>query len=237
MPEQPTRQPDPRLPAQSADPRRELYPGYDVLSKRDGPSWNAKTREVIAERLNIGPETHHFFTDEEWPTLKAICERIVPQPANRPGWIPVAALVDNKLHTGEQDGYRNAKLPEQGEAWRRGLKALDVEARCAFSARFHELGDWAQDRILCQAEAGALKDPAWGDMPCKLFFSQRLIDDIVKSYYGHPTAWSEIGWGGPASPRGYVRMDFNRRDPWEAAEAKPGHEEEARKANLRVGRW
>ena len=25
-----------------------------------------------------------------------------------------------------------------------------------------------------------------------------------------PTAWSEIGWGGPASPRGYVRMDYRR---------------------------
>jgi len=25
------------------------------------------------------------------------------------------------------------------------------------------------------------------------------------AYYMQPTAWSEIGWGGPASPRGYVR--------------------------------
>ena len=48
---------------------------------------------------------------------------------------------------------------------------------------------------------------------------------------GQPTAWNEIGFGGPASPRGYVRMDFDRRDPWEAAEAKPGAEAEARKAN------
>ena len=27
------------------------YPGYDVLTKRDTPSWNAKTREVIEQRL------------------------------------------------------------------------------------------------------------------------------------------------------------------------------------------
>src|SRR5262252_10658338 len=56
------------------------------------------------------------------------------------------------------------------------------------------------------------------------------------AYYMHPTAWSEIGWGGPASPRGYVRMDFDRRDPWEAAEAKPGREAEALRENRRVGR-
>jgi hypothetical protein len=37
-------------------------------------------------------------------------------------------------------------------------------------------------------------------------------------YYAHPQAWDEIGFGGPASPRGYVRMGFNRYDPWEAVE-------------------
>ncbi len=35
-------------------PRLDLYPGYDVLAKRDGPSWNAKTRDVLEERLAIG---------------------------------------------------------------------------------------------------------------------------------------------------------------------------------------
>jgi hypothetical protein len=63
-----------------------------------------------------------------------------------------------------------------------------------------------------------------------------VLSDVVSAYYSHPTAWNEIGWGGPASPRGYVRMDFNRRDAWEAAEAYPGHEEQARQENLRVGR-
>ena len=49
-----------------------------------------------------------------------------------------------------------------------------------------------------------------------------------------PTAWSEIGWGGPASPRGYVRLDFNERDPWEAAEAGGGDEASVRRINRHV---
>ncbi|MGH8181653.1 MAG: GMC family oxidoreductase [Steroidobacteraceae bacterium] len=53
-------------------------------------------------------------------------------------------------------------------------------------------------------------------------------------FYAHPTSWSEIGYGGPASPRGYVRMDYDRRDPWEAAQARPGREEEARQENARI---
>ena len=85
------------------------------------------------------------------------------------------------------------------------------------------------------AGAGELRNQAWGDMPCGLFFKARLLPDIVKTYYSHPTAWNEIGWGGPASPRGYVRLGADRRDPWEAAEAKRGREAKAYRENKRVG--
>jgi hypothetical protein len=68
-----------------------------------------------------------------------------------------------------------------------------------------------------------------------LFFSNRLLHDILSVYYAHPSAWSDIGFGGPAAPRGYVRLNFDRRDPWEAAEAHPGKEQQARDDNLRLG--
>ena len=71
------------------------YPGYDVLAKRSGPSWNEQTRRVVTQRLAIGPEPQ-FFSAEEFRTVSAIAARIVPQPAARPP-IPVAALVDRKL--------------------------------------------------------------------------------------------------------------------------------------------
>ncbi len=48
------------------------------------------------------------------------------------------------------------------------------------------------------------------------FFVQVLLKSAVAVYYSHPEAWNEIGYGGPASPRGYVRMGLNERDPWEA---------------------
>ncbi|SEO73811.1 Gluconate 2-dehydrogenase subunit 3 [Methylobacterium sp. UNC300MFChir4.1] len=216
--------------------RKDLFPGYNVLAKRDTPSWNPKTRSVIDERLAITPRTHRFLDATEFATLLAVAGRIVPQPAGRTDPVPAAAMVDHKLASREHDGYRQAGLPEQGAAWRLGLKALDAEARAAFGAAFGELGAWAQDTLLKACEDGSLRGPAWDDMPSDLFFKKRLIPDLVKAYYAHPTAWNEIGWGGPASPRGYVRMDFDRRDPWEAAEAKPGREDEAYQENLRVGR-
>lgn len=217
-------------------PRKDLFPGYDVLTKRDSPSWNAKTRAVIDERLSITPATHRFLDSAEFAILNAVADRIVPQPVDRTEPVPVAAMVDHKLASGEHDGYRYADLPEQGEAWRRGLRALDAEAREAFGAPFPDLGGWARDELLKACEKGELKGSAWDGMPSDLFFKRRVIPDLVKAYYAHPTAWNEIGWGGPASPRGYVRMGFDRRDPWEATESTPGREDEARAENLRVGR-
>jgi hypothetical protein len=214
-------------------PSEGRFPGYDVLSKRLTPSWNEKTREVIARRLAIGSEPR-FFTFDEFQTVRAIADRIVPQSTVRPP-IPVAALVDEKLHHQKGDGYRRAKMPREGEAWRRGLKALDEDAKQAFGARFCDLSDDDKDALLVRMEEGMLKGPAWEDMPSNTFFKMRMAHDIVYAYYSHPTAWSEIGWGGPASPRGYVRMDFNRRDPWEAAEVKDGDIESARRKNQRVG--
>ena len=217
-------------------PRRHLFPAYDVLAKRDTPSWNPRTRAVIDERLGVTPDTHRFLDAEAFATLRALAERVVPQPADRTEPVPAAALVDHKLASHEHDGYRIAGLPEQGEAWRRGLTALDAEARKAFGAPFRVLGAWARDELLKAAEKGELTGDAWGGMASELFFKKRVLPDLVKAYYAHPTAWNEIGWGGPASPRGYVRMDYDRRDPWEAAESYPGREDEARAANLRVGR-
>jgi hypothetical protein len=208
------------------------YPDYDVLAKRNGPSWNDKTREVIAHRLSV-TATPLFFSADEFAALSAIAARIVPQPTTRPP-IPVGALVDRKLHADISDGYRPAEMPRQREAWRRGLRALDAEARTGSGRPFAQLADTEQDQLLQRAEAGDLKAPDWGDMRCDSFFKRRLLHDIVLAYYSHPTAWSEIGWGGPASPRGYVRLDTNERDPWEAAEAEAGDESRAARINRHV---
>ena len=167
-------------------------------------------------------------------TLEAICDRIVPQPPTRPP-VPLAAMVDAKLFEDRGDGYRDHRLPPLREAWQRGLRAIDAEARRRHNVGFHTLDAAEQDALLRAAQQGKIDDAAWDGMDRAIFFAKRLLPDIVTAYYAHPTAWNEIGFGGPASPRGYVRMDFDRRDPWEAAEAKPGHEVEAARENARVG--
>ena len=214
------------------------YPGYDVLDKRDTPSWNEKTREVIGHRLAT-PSEPRFFDRKEWAMVQALADRIVPQPRQRDGngeAIPVAGLLDTKLLENHQDGWRPAELPQQQEAWRRGLRALDAEAQAAHDVPFAMLGGEQQDALLRKMESGDLHDPAWEGMPPKEFWKHHVLRDVVFAYYSHPTAWSEIGWGGPASPRGYVRLQSNMRDPWEAVEARPGEDRKpVQEENKRVG--
>ncbi|MES2404366.1 MAG: gluconate 2-dehydrogenase subunit 3 family protein [Pseudomonadota bacterium] len=194
------------------------YPGYDVMAKRDTPSWNDATRQVIDARLAI-VDAPTFLDEQEWATLRAICEGIVPQRASQGAGVPIAAMVDRKLAEDHRDGYRDARLPPLREAWRRGLAAVEVAAQARAGVAFHRLTAAARDGLLQDMHDGKLDGPEWGGMPSRLFFRERATHDILAAYYSHPAAWNEIGFGGPASPRGYVRMYFNRRDPWEAVEA------------------
>ena len=211
------------------------YPGYDVLRKRNSISWNDQTRAVIDDRLGIDENRHAFFSDPEWRTVRALCDRIIPQPLMRAGRVPLAAMLDEKLCGPATEGYRYASLPPMREAWRQGLAALDAESQAQQNRSFPELPVTEQDAVLKNIQKGNVKSDKWDKLPAKAFFTKRVLRDIVGLYYAHPTSWNEIGFGGPASPRGYVRMNFNRRDPWEASEARPGREERARRENERVG--
>ena len=39
------------------------------------------------------------------------------------------------------------------------------------------------------------------------------------AYYAHPYAWDEIGFGGPAYPRGYFALNNGAPEPWEPRES------------------
>jgi hypothetical protein len=59
--------------------------------------------------------------------------------------------------------------------------------------------------------------PVWKQMPAHRFWAM-LMEDCVTAYYAHPWAWDEIGFGGPAYPRGYMRLENGLPEPWEKDE-------------------
>jgi hypothetical protein len=208
------------------------YPGYNVLDKRDTPSWDEATRTVVDERLAT-PNDPRFFNAVEWTAVTALCACIMPQASDRPA-IPLPALLDAKLFNNEGDGYRNARLLPMRTAWQVGLAAMDQESRTRSELPFASLGSAQRVDLLKEMQRGELNCSAWQGMPSELFFAKRVLHDICGAYYSHPHAWSEIGFGGPANPRGYVRMYFDRHDPWEASEAKPDDDGKAHQENRRA---
>ena len=193
---------------------RTPYAGYDVLAKWWTPSWDEQTRDVIHARLRNIPQ-RRFLTEHEWQTLEAVAARLVPQP-DRAEPIPIAPWIDEKLHHNWGDGFRYADMPPMRAAWRLGLKGLDDESRARFNTGFASLSPDHQDELLRAVQSGEVRTELWRQLPAPRFFATMLLKEVVGAYYAHPAAWSEVGFGGPASPRGYVRLGTNQQDPWEA---------------------
>jgi hypothetical protein len=102
------------------------------------------------------------------------------------------------------------------DAYRAALRGIDQDAQELFGAAFLALSCDAQDAVLRNVQHGAVRGEAWRGLSARRFFADVLLSDVLTMYYAHPDAWSEIGFGGPASPRGYVRLELGQRDPWEA---------------------
>ena len=197
------------------------FPDYDVLSKRGSPSWNAQTRAAVDRRLALAGRPD-LLSGQQLATLRAVAARVVPQFEGRPSINTVAILLDSIAGGESRDGFRHADLPPALEAWRRGLDAIDGEALARFDAPFAELAPERADALLESLSRGGACFAAWGDMAPDLFWSWRLLPDLVSAHWAHPSAWSAMGFGGPAGPRGYVRLAAYRRDPWEAEERDDG---------------
>jgi len=194
------------------------YPGYDALAKATSVDWDEQTWQAIQERLTQNPSAR-FFTPEEIRTLTAVVDRILPQPDRTAGErVPIVPWIDTKLFHDRRDGYRYEGMPPQRVAWRLAIEGIEQAARALHSRTFAELSGELQEEVLRAIEAGNPPGAAWRELPATLFFKSVLCIAVIKAYYSHPTAWSEIGYSGPSSPRGHVRIWIGGVDPWEAHE-------------------
>ena len=192
------------------------YPSYRVLDKWDSPSFNEPTRRVITERLHNVP-TRRFFSESDYALLREVIECVLPQPErSEQARIAVEAYIDALLYDGVTSGTRYVDAPAPREAWLRGLRGIDHESRRRHGAAFGALGTAQRHQVLHAIDDGEVDAPAWAGLHPKRFFRSVLLKEAVKIYYVHPSAWNEMGFGGPAAPRGYVRLGADELDPWEA---------------------
>jgi hypothetical protein len=193
------------------------YPGFRTLEQQN--FWDAKTREVVLDRVENVPPIR-FFAAEERALMEAVCRHIVPQDDRDPAHtIPILPQIDKRLYDDTHDGYRFEDMPPDREAYRLGLQAIEEIARHLHGAGFTAVSYRAQEEILESLHDG--NPPAgheiWKRMPVERFW-MLLLQDCAEAYYSHPWAWDEIGFGGPSYPRGYMRIERGEAEPWEAEE-------------------
>ncbi len=189
------------------------YPDYNVLDEAD--RWDEVTRRMVMERVEQVPPIR-FFTHQEAITLGAFCDRVMAQ--DREPKIPVLNMVDAKLFAGELDGFHYADMPEDPETWRRVALGLDAAARQHGAGDFAGAGAEVQHRVIQAFSDGELHGEVWDELPPSKAWSV-VMRAVLSAFYSHPWAWNEIGFGGPAYPRGYARLGAGQRESWEGAPA------------------
>jgi hypothetical protein len=186
------------------------YPDYDCLD--NAGHWDELTRKAVVDRVENVPE-RRFFDDDEAATLEAFCNVALAQDAEPR--IPVLAFVDDKLAEGRLDGFRYSGMPDDRETWRIVARGLDRAARTAgfdsYAAAPTDVQESIEDRF------------AEGDLQLEGLDATRawsvVMRAVLSAFYAHPWAWNEIGFGGPAYPRGYARFGVGLSEAWESEEA------------------
>lgn len=188
------------------------YPEYNILNLVD--EWDSHTKEIVLKRL--GPfSKYEYFSEWELLILRAVIKNIIFE--NRDEIIDwIVFHLDNKMTSGIGEDQRKTGLPPEDMLFREGLAAIDLSARHKYDKGFTELDEDKQFALISGLQLGQLpKLSQWSRVPQKELFKKLLLE-IVSAYYSHPEVWSEIGYGGPAYPRGYVRVEYGLTDPWEA---------------------
>ena len=198
---------------------RDLYPGQDVLAQRG--HWDDATRQVVMDRVHNVP-SFRFFDDHQRATLEALCGVVIPQDHRPPDRrVPIAPRIDQRCYTGQTDGFRLDDMPPNPVAWKWALEGLDQASETLLGTTFADADDAGRRRVIDAVRAGDPPGEIWRVLPPKKWWSFVGLRQIAGTYYAHPYAWDEIGFGGPAYPRGYFALNFGAPEPWEAKEVGP----------------
>lgn len=174
----------------------------------------ARIRALFAERLLADDPQYApaALGPAQLTTLRAVADRVVPQDSGAsavPGRIDLAARVDAQLAAGRGDGWRNADLPSDPEAYRLGLDAL---------AGLADLSPEEQDARL--EALGTAPLGAFGAEQAKAWFED-CRNDLVRVWLAHPASLARIGFdgfatGGDALPLlGFTALAAGEHDTWE----------------------
>lgn len=191
------------------------YPSFDVMQQEN--HWDEHTRAIVVARL-IREEDYRFLTDVEAEILRSYCARLVDD--HRADVVQyILCHIDQFLASNTGEGQRKPGIPPADRLIRDGLRAIDEWSQRMHVQHYFHLTEAEQQQLITDMSQGHIESSTageiWGNVPPRDLF-QLLLKLTTEAYYSHPLIWSEIGYAGPAYPRGYVRTGIGQLDPWEA---------------------
>jgi hypothetical protein len=189
------------------------FEGFDVLELVN--SWDVATAGVVLSRLGPLPPLRYFDPHQE-AVARPLLDLVLDQ--HDDPRVPVFEMIDQRLAELSTDGWRYEDLPPDPEAWSRSLEALDEDARERHGVGFAECSP--DDRAKLLQTLLDLGGSRWHGMPAEQVWSL-WSRYACAAFYSHPWAWNEIGFPGPAYPRGYKDLGIGRREPFERQRTEP----------------
>ncbi len=187
------------------------FPGYNVLEQI--PSWDEETKSVILAR-SLPSKSLRFFTIEEEPICRSLLNRLLA--LDEGPSIEVIEGIDSRLAEEQTDGWYYEEMGPDSKVWKDSIRALDEHSKEQYHSPFHLLSPQDQDELL---EAIRLSK-TWRGFPAGWLWSLWMRYACTE-LYSNPQIWNEIGFGGPAYPRGYKALGADRLEPWEVREIMP----------------
>lgn len=189
------------------------YPNFDVM--REQEHWDSHTREIVTKRLKNETWPYQHLSSREADALERLCS-ILLDDDRFPAISYVVYHFDTLLRSDIGESQRKVGVPKQSDLIRSGLAWLDQACEDRYGLKFVALDKPDQEDAIQQAVNGGFAGASESDaIPVKDWID-KILTEAVAAYYSHPSIWSEIGYAGPAYPRGYVRSELGLTDPWEA---------------------
>jgi hypothetical protein len=196
------------------------YPDFDVLDNSITGAWDDATRGVVMSRLTLGQRALEFFTRDEEPTLRAFTDLMLAQDGEPR--VPVVEMLDLKYTEGKLEGFQYEDVPDDRLLWHEVLHGLDFSAHSRYGVNcFADLDREAQAAIAQDLQRGVLTGGPWDTFNVRRAYTVTMAA-MVTEFYSHPWAWNEIGFGGPAYPRGWMHFGLlGATEPFEGHDVLP----------------
>ena len=187
-------------------------PDFDVLRSKE--EWDKETRDVVMSRTSTPPPAL-TLRQHEVDTLTAIASVLLGD--NRTSILQfVMDHFDKKMRSNIGESQRKRGIPPFPLLIHKGIDTFNELSVSVHGQEFSALDTQTRWNFISSLISNPVPfEIAELHIQSKDFLSS-IHTEAVNAYFSHPIVWSEIGYAGPAYPRGYVRIERGLLDPWEA---------------------